>query len=113
MTSATDQWIANMQGEAALPRDNGELVFEAPWEGRAFGVAVALKEQGLCEWGDFRDRLVAEIASTRDETMEASFYEQWLSALVGLAVARDFITPEELERRTAEYASGDRSDDVR
>ena len=102
-----------MEGDAALPRKNGELVFEEPWEGRAFGMAVALKDQDLFEWGDFRDRLVAEIDRTRDSASPSSFYEQWLAALVRLAVARDFITPEELERRTDEYASGDRDDDVR
>ena len=55
MTSTADRWIADMEGQAAMPRKNGEFVFEAPWEGRAFGMAVALKDQGHCEWGDFRD----------------------------------------------------------
>ena len=31
-------------GAAAPPRSNGELVFEAPWESRSFGMAVALSE---------------------------------------------------------------------
>ena len=53
MTSTADRWIADMEGQAAMPRKNGEFVFEAPWEGRAFGMAVALKDQGHCEWGDF------------------------------------------------------------
>ena len=33
-------------GHDGPPRANGELVFEAPWESRAFGVAVALHESG-------------------------------------------------------------------
>ena len=33
-------------GAAAPPRSNGELVFEAPWESRSFGMAVALSEPG-------------------------------------------------------------------
>ena len=45
--------ITEMQGELALPRSNGELVFDAPWEGRAFGIAVALNESGAYEWGEF------------------------------------------------------------
>ena len=36
-----------MEGDVALPRPNGELVFSTPWEGRAFGIAVALKNAGL------------------------------------------------------------------
>ena len=42
VSGSADRLIANMEGSAALPRKNGELVFEAPWEGRAFGIAVAL-----------------------------------------------------------------------
>ncbi len=39
-----------MEGDVALPRSNGELVFNVPWEGRAFGIAVALKDSGLYRW---------------------------------------------------------------
>jgi len=28
--------------DASLPRDNGELVFEAPWQARALAIAVTL-----------------------------------------------------------------------
>ena len=59
---ATDQWVVQMKGESALPRWNGELVFESPWEGRAFGLAVALVEQGGYEWEDFRQLLIPGIA---------------------------------------------------
>jgi len=37
-----DREIANMQGETALPRKNGELIFSEPWEGRVFAMAIAL-----------------------------------------------------------------------
>ena len=33
--------LTSMTGPAALPRDNGELIFAAPWEGRAVALAVA------------------------------------------------------------------------
>src|SRR5207302_9267381 len=54
--------IANLEGPSALPRKNGELVFEAPWEGRAFGIAVALSERGTYGWDEFRERLVERLA---------------------------------------------------
>ena len=38
-----------MEAKNALPRENGELVFQAPWEARAFGLAVALNEKDLYE----------------------------------------------------------------
>ena len=105
MTSSPDRRIANMVGSSALPRKNGELVFEAPWEGRAFGIAVALGDQGLYEWRDFSQRLAAEIVDTPDES-RSSYYEQWLAALEKLALEKGLLTREELERRTDELASG-------
>ena len=42
---AVDRTIASLDGTEALPRKNGELVFQAPWEGRAFGLAVVLNEK--------------------------------------------------------------------
>ncbi len=46
---SVDNSVAYLEGEAALPRKNGELVFAAPWEGRAFGLAVLLSEKGALE----------------------------------------------------------------
>ena len=104
--SAVDDRVGLMEGEAALPRKNGELVFAAPWEGRAFGLAVALSDERCYGWDDFRARLVDEIAAAPDDP----YYERWLAALERVLVERGLVTPEELEQRTAEYASGERDD---
>ena len=45
-----DPEVANMEGDEALPRKNGELVFDSEWEGRVFGLAVALNDRGLPSW---------------------------------------------------------------
>jgi nitrile hydratase accessory protein len=104
--SAVDDRVGLMEGEAALPRKNGELVFAAPWEGRAFGLAVALSDERCYGWDDFRTRLVDEIAAAPDDP----YYERWLAALERVLVEQGLVTPEELDRRTAEYASGERDD---
>ncbi|MCH8826941.1 MAG: nitrile hydratase subunit beta, partial [Chloroflexi bacterium] len=39
------------------------------------------------------------------------YYERWLASLERLVLDKGMLTPEELERRTAEYASGRRNDD--
>ena len=111
MASAPDRGLADMEGEPSLPRKNGELVFEAPWEGRAFGIAVALGDRGLYEWEAFRQRLIAEIASAQEKDVPSSYYAQWLAALEKLAIAKGLVTREELDGRTDEYASGNRSND--
>jgi len=69
-----------MTGEAALPRQNGELVFDAPWQGRVLGMALALVEQRGLEWDDFRERLIAAI----DADPTRPYYESWTAALTDL-----------------------------
>ena len=111
MSTDADRQIANMDGEAALPRSNGELVFQAPWEGRAFGIAVAMNEDGLYGWREFRDKLVEEIAAAGEDATGSTYYEQWLASLEKLAIQRGFVTLEEVDVRMEEYVSGERDDD--
>ena len=40
---------------------NGEVVFDAPWQSRVFGMARALCEQGLFTWDEFREQLILQI----------------------------------------------------
>lgn len=93
-----DHTIAILDGQAALPRKNGELVFQAPWEGRAFGLAVALNEKRAYPWDDFRARLVSEIAGGSPD-----YYENWLGALEALLIARGIVTKDDVRRRASEY----------
>jgi nitrile hydratase accessory protein len=109
-TNRADPEVANMEGVEALPRKNGELVFDALWEGRVFGMAVTLNDQGVYPWREFRDELVQRIAEADATNDPSTYYERFLAAFERLALARGLVTPDELERRTGEYASGERSD---
>ena len=77
--------VADLTAPAAPPRANGELVFEEPWESRAFGVAVGLHDAGIVDFEQFRARLIEEIASWEAEHGTSSggyrYYERWLTAL--------------------------------
>ncbi len=86
------------------PRRNGELVFDAPWEGRSFGLALALHQQGLFDWEEFRQRLITSIAAQPT----GDYYEQWLLALESLLVEKGVFTPEEIAARVSEFACGTR-----
>ena len=110
LKNGADPEVANMEGVEALPRRNGELVFEALWEGRVFGMAVALNDQGVYPWGAFRDQLVERIAEADASNDPSTYYERFLAAFERLALARGLITRDELDRRTEEYASGERDD---
>jgi nitrile hydratase accessory protein len=102
--AAPDPHIAAIDEQVALPRKNGELVFEAPWEARAFGLAVALSEAGMYPWRDFSQGLAAETAVVEQQGAPASYYERWLETLEKLAIARGLVSLDELDARTAEYA---------
>ncbi len=98
-----------MTGGEALPRRNGELVFEEPWEGRVFGLAVAMTQSGIYDWAEFRHRLVEEtrVDEGRDESGDEpnAYYRRWVRALEGLVVDRGLITSTEIEARAAAYAT--------
>jgi nitrile hydratase accessory protein len=90
--------IARMAGTAALPRRNGELVFEAPWQGRALGMALGVVRRLGLPWREFQQRLIAEIGARPD----ALYYDSWLAALERLVV--DFGVASAAEIAAAEHA---------
>jgi hypothetical protein len=64
-----------------LPRRNGELAFDAPWQSTVFALAAAVIENAF--GGDrepFRRRLVAAIAAEPGRP----YWESWTAALEAL-----------------------------
>lgn len=94
--SALPDEISTMDGPAAPPRDNGELVFASPWEGRAFALAVAVVEHAGLPWDAFRLRLIDAIADAPDRP----YYESWAAALESLVVGLELTTPAALDAAT-------------
>jgi nitrile hydratase accessory protein len=77
--------------ETRLPRDNGELVFEEPWQGRALGMGVVALERSGASWAEFRRHLAAAIAArpvVEGESAAAAYYACWLDALEALLLER-------------------------
>ncbi len=99
--ASADRRVADMAGQAALPRQSGELIFQDPWEGLAFALAVALCEQGHYSWVDFQQRLIAHIAAAeqQDSELRPTYYECWLSALEAFLVDKAILSPKKLTRR--------------
>jgi len=83
-----------------MPRRNGELVFNEPWESRVFGIAVALCESGVFNWDEFRDCLIAEIARADADPARAKsgYYERFSAALERLLMAKEICLPADLDR---------------
>lgn len=86
--------------------------FEAPWQARAFGVAVALHDDDDRDWSAFQERFVERIADADPEAMQAdvedTYYERWLASLEALLREEGLASEAELDRRAAEFAAGER-----
>ncbi len=104
-----ERLVSDMGGPAALPRKNGELVFDAPWESHAFGMAIALYEQGHYDWEEFRGRLISEIgdweSSDQDERAVWDYYRYWVASFEALLKDRGLLSEEEIDQRMSEFAS--------
>jgi nitrile hydratase accessory protein len=72
---------------AAAAKLNPARIFSAPWELRAFVIAISLSESGAFKWSDFRERLIEKVARG-DATQSADsaetvdhYHEHFLRAL--------------------------------
>src|ERR1700761_6936922 len=98
MSAVTERIAADLTSPAAIPRRNGEPVFNEPWESRAFGMAVALCEAGAYAWDEFRDRLIAEITAADARGDNTGYYERFLFALTQLLAAKGLCPADEIDR---------------
>lgn len=96
-----------VDGPAAPPRTNGELLFAAPWESRAFGMAVTLYEAGAFVWPDFQAALIARIAQWEADPGDRpwSYYQHWLGALEDVLARDATVLPHEVTERAGILAA--------
>jgi len=105
---ASKQRIGQLNGGVAAPPTLcNNLQFEEPWQGRIFGLALALSEAGNYPWESFRQSLISTIAEweaahARDDP-SWRYYEQWLAAFEKLVIDLGVINPVELHERTEAF----------
>jgi nitrile hydratase accessory protein len=80
-------------------------VFEQPWESRAFGAALALRDSGVLDFEEFRAALVERIQGAEP----GSYYEHWQAALERVLAERGVVSHEELAARVESHKSAPRS----
>ena len=90
---------------------DAETAFEAPWQARAFALAVSLQEAGVLPGPEFARRLGLALQGT-GEGQEA-YYSAWLSALEAFVLEAGLFTTGDLEASLAVLVSagGDHDDD--
>ncbi len=95
-------------GPTAPPRSNGEMVFDAPWESRLFGVAMALVEADRFTWSEFQQRLIAAVRHWEAEHPDGEgyrYYERWAEALESLLDDLGIVTVETTNARVLALAA--------
>jgi nitrile hydratase accessory protein len=105
VTDLAPSAVLDIEGPAAPPRSNGELVFAEPWESRAFGLAMTLNASGVFEWEDFRQHLIRAVAEAeRDPDPDEPFgyYRCWLLALERVLGDKGVLSAKELLDRARE-----------
>jgi hypothetical protein len=98
MADAIDTDLA---GPISPPRDNGEIVFGAPWERRVFGITVAACRSGAFEWESFRQLLIHRIA----EDDARPYWQSWAAAFEDALDRSAIVQPGEIDARHDEFLS--------
>ncbi len=96
--------VRELDGAAAPPMTNGELAFEAPWQGRVFAMANALCDAGAFQWSEFQSALIDEIAAHEtDHGAPYAYYERFQAALEALLTRKGVIDLSALNVRSEAY----------
>ena len=97
----------DIDGVAAPPRQNGELVFAEPWEGRAFGLTMALTDAGVIAYDVFREALISRIAAweAAPRAEDYSYYRCWLQALEQVLADAELVSSDDVVARAAHLAA--------
>ena len=86
------------------PMANGEVVFEAPWQGRLFGMAVALAEKGVFDWADMQASLIAVIETDTVPDAPYEYYTHFAHALSRVLEQAEILSEKALADLMAEFA---------
>ncbi|MBM4205134.1 MAG: nitrile hydratase accessory protein [Gammaproteobacteria bacterium] len=90
--------MPELEGIAAPPLLNGELDFEAPWQGRVSVIASALSDAGCFPWADFQSSLIRTIAAHEAKTDQPyRYYDHFLEALLSLLAQKQIVGEGELQ----------------
>lgn len=95
------------------PMANGEVIFEEPWQGRVFGMAVALSQAELFLWSEFQQSLIDVVgdwdrwaeARQADEIGTYQYYEHFSKALNKLLVEKSLLSEQDYSTRVAEFSA--------
>ena len=77
MSRVADRIAADRDSPAAIPRRNGEPVFNEPWESRVFAIAVVALRARFVRLGRVPRALIAEISAADRRGDRRHYYERF------------------------------------
>ncbi len=104
----SDDLHAALGDDLQPPMANGEVLFEEPWQGRVFGMAVALHEAGVFAWPEFQACLIDVVGAWDRQAGEGDTYEYYRhfqAALQRLMADKGLVSDVDLEDRTQVLAA--------
>ncbi len=107
--TACDKGIPAVADIPHVPTDDGrELVFNNPWEARAFALVVHLYQQGHFSWPEWAEQLSQDIRTSGAGDDDRGYYLLWLSAAEQLVARKALCRDTELSARKSalEVAQG-------
>jgi len=108
---AVARLVQDLPDADKVPRREGDLAFDAPWQVRALGLTVELHQQGRFPWPDFQSELVAAIdawEAAPERSGDWSYYRHWVEALERLVTTQGLLDRAAIDARTEEFRSGAR-----
>ncbi|WP_331232399.1 nitrile hydratase accessory protein [Natronorarus salvus] len=104
---------ATLEELVDLPNGDSDrdVTFDSPAQARAFSLVVALTRTEGFEFIEFQRRLVNRISEddgALESEVEETYYAYWVDAAESLLVDRGHVSSAEIEKRTREFAAGDR-----
>lgn len=79
--------------------DDDEMVFNNPWEAKAFALVVHLYQQGHFTWPEWAEQLGHEIKAAGGQDDGSQYYLLWLTAAEKLVHAKSICGHAELSDR--------------
>jgi len=100
----------DLQGPVAPPMANGEVIFEAPWQSRVFGMARVLCEAGHYSWDEFRHQLIKQIEDWESHhnerhEVEYPYFDCFLNALTDILEAKGLCSTVDMSVRADEFSA--------
>lgn len=79
---------------------DADMVFNEPWEAKAFAIIVTLSQAGYFTWSEwvdcFSEHVAAATEAEADGGVPKTYYEQWVDATEALLVAKGITSTEQL-----------------